>query len=73
MARQKRHVARYKSMLIGIGLLIAERKVRKRVGRRLARPLGQVGKGLLGRKVGYYSPTGIGVRAGWYLARRRMR
>jgi hypothetical protein len=73
MARRNRTVPRYKSLLVGIGFLVAERQMRKRVGRRLARPLGQMGKGLLGRNVGYYSPMGIGVRAGWYLARRRMR
>lgn len=73
MARHKRSVSRYKSTLVGIGLLLAERQARKKVGRRLARPLGLVGKGLLWRSVGYFSPTGIGVRAGWRLARRRMR
>ena len=73
MTRQKRMVPRYKSLLIGIGLLMAERQARKKVGRRLARPLGQIGRGLLGRKVGHYSPTGIAVRSAWYLARRRMR
>lgn len=56
MARQKRMVPRYKSLLIGIGLLMAERQARKKVGRRLAWPLGRIGRGLLGRKVGHYSP-----------------
>ncbi len=73
MARRKRAVPRYKSILLGMGLLVAERQARKRVGRHLARPLGLVGKGLLVRTVGYYSLTGIGVRAGWRLTRRRMR
>lgn len=72
MTRRKHMVPRYKSLLVGIGLLMAERQARKKVGRRLARPLGQIGRGLLGRKVGHYSPTGIGVRSAWYLARRRM-
>ena len=73
MTRKKRTVPRYKTTLVGMGLLAAERRVRKRIGRRLARPLGQLGRGLLGREVGYYSPTGLGVRAAWRLAGRRMR
>jgi hypothetical protein len=73
MARRKRTVPRYKSTLMGLGLLLAERRARKKVGRRLARPLGLAGRGLLWRSVGYYSPTGLGVRAGWRMARRRMR
>ncbi len=73
MARRKRAVPRYKSTLLGVGLLLAERQARKRVGRRLARPPGLIGRGLLGRSVGYYLLTGIGVRAGWRIARRRMR
>ncbi|HEY7419804.1 MAG TPA: hypothetical protein VH593_31795 [Ktedonobacteraceae bacterium] len=73
MARRKRRVPRYKSLLVGMGLLLAERQARKKVGRRFAQPLGKMGKGLLGRNPGYSSPTGLGVRSAWYLARRRMR
>lgn len=73
MARRIRRVPRYKSLLVGMGLLLAERQARKKVGRRLAQPLGKMGRGLLGRNVGYYSLTGIGVRAAWSLTRKRMR
>jgi|GEM_PF-5568803 len=73
MARHKRSIPRYKSTLFGIGLLLAERQLRKKAGRRLSRPLGQLGRGLLLRRPGYYSPSGLATRAGWNLARRRMR
>ncbi len=73
MARRKRTVPRYQATLIGIGLLLAERRARKKVGRRLARPLGQMGKGLLLRRPGAYSPSGLATRAAWSMARRRMR
>ncbi len=73
MARRKRHLPRYRSLLAGIALLVAERRLRQKMGSKVSWPLGVMGKGLLWRRVAYYSPTGVAILLGSRLARRRLR
>ena len=73
MARKKRHLPRYQSLLAGIALLAAERRLRRKMGSKVSRPLGIIGKGLLLRRVAYYSPTGAAILLGSRLAWRRLR
>ncbi len=73
MAQKKRYLPRYQSALAGVSLLVAERRLRKKTGARLASPLGYMGKRLLAKRVRARSPTGMAIRLGSHLARQRLR